>query len=149
MKIEYQQAEDLSDDIVIKVLSTEKTAKVDRLLQYLTHFDQAASTIPVKAADQLIIIKPADLIMVEVNQNELTFHTTQRLVKAGGHLKDVQSRLTAANFIQVSRYAIINMDYLQSMENGFSGTMLAKLQGGVKTSVSRKFVPLIKDYLGL
>ena len=149
MKIEYQQDQNLKDEIVVRVLSGERNTKVDRLLQYLGAFNQTSSTIPVKTADRFVIVKPADLVMVEVNQNELTWYPTSHVLKTNGHLKDIQSRLTAANFIQVSHFAIINMDFLQSMENGFSGTMVSKLLGGVKTSVSRKFVPLIKDYLGL
>lgn len=69
MKIEYQQDQNLKDEIVVRVLSGEKNTKVDRLLQYLGAFNQTSSTIPVKTADQFVIVKLADLVMVEVNQN--------------------------------------------------------------------------------
>lgn len=151
MKITYQQNDELpGDEIQVNIASRTRTTRVDQLMNYLARFAKSKEqTIPVKAADQFLIIKTADLIMVEVNRRELTFYTVNRVATTTGSLKDVQERLNDPKFIQVSRYAIINMDYLQSVENGFSGTMVAKLDHQVKTSISRKFVPMIKEYLGL
>ncbi len=119
-------------------------------MDYLAEFRQGpVPTIPIKTADQFLIIKTVDLLMVEVNQRELTFYTKGRAIKTTGRLKEIQEHLTDPKFIQVSRYAIINMDYLQSVENGFSGTMIARLGPNIKTSISRRYVPVIKEYLGL
>nr|WP_259407322.1 LytTR family DNA-binding domain-containing protein [Limosilactobacillus rudii] len=96
-----------------------------------------------------MIIKSTELIMVEVNQNELSFFTETQLIKSVGKLKDIRLRLNLPNFIQISRFAIINMNYLQSIESGFSGTLVARLKGNVKTTVSRRYVPIIKQYLNL
>lgn len=151
VKVTYQQSNKVPDDeIEVRVTSNSKTPRVNQLLDYLTRFNQGqTATIPIKADDQFVIIKTADLLMVEVNQRELTFHTKDQVITTTGRLKDVQVRLTATQFVQVSRYAIVNMDYLQSVENSFSGTMIAKLAPGVKTTISRKYVPVIKEYLGL
>lgn len=151
MKIDYQQEPNIAPgEIEIQVRSREKTHQVNRLLHYLTNFatDQPAN-IPIKSDDKIVVIKPTDLLMVEVTGNELTVYTTKQLLHAAGHLKDIQARLVAPQFIQVSRHAVINMEYLQTVENSFSGTMVARLENGVKTVISRKFVPVIKDYLGL
>ncbi|MBB1095603.1 LytTR family transcriptional regulator [Limosilactobacillus agrestis] len=151
MKITYQQNDELpEDDIRVNIVSKSRTIQVERLLNYLTKFTKSTETnIPVKTDDQFLIIKPADLLMVEVNQRELTFYTVNRVITTTGKLKDIQDRLNDPKFIQVSRHAIINIDYLQSVENGFSGTMVAKLSYHVKTSISRKYVPVIKENLGL
>ena len=43
-------------------------------MDYLAEFRQGpVPTIPIKTADQFLIIKTVDLLMVEVNQRELTF----------------------------------------------------------------------------
>lgn len=150
MKVKFQKADLGPDEITVVVESATKTARVDRLLSYLKSFEgQSTTNIPVKTPDRFMIIKTADLVMVEVNQNELSFYTSDQVVKSVGKLKDVRTRLSAPNFIQVSRFAIINMDYLQAIENGFSGTLVAKLELGVRTTVSRRYVSVIKQYLGL
>ena len=150
MKVRFQQADLELEELTVIVESSAKTARVDRLLNYLKAFESnPAEKLPIKTPDRFMIIKTADLVMVEVNQNELSFYTTAQVIKSVGKLKDVHTRLTAPNFIQVSRFAIINMDYLQAIENGFSGTLVARLETGVRTTVSRRYVPVIKQYLGL
>lgn len=151
MKIDYQQTPAMAPgEIEIQVRSREKTYQVNRLLHYLENFTGDHPTnIPIKGDDKIIVIKLTELLMVEVTGNELTIYTTNQLLHTAGHLKDIQARLVAPQFIQVSRHAVINMEYLQTVENSFSGTMVAHLANGVKTVISRKFVPVIKDYLGL
>ncbi|MGM9892645.1 LytTR family DNA-binding domain-containing protein [Limosilactobacillus sp.] len=151
MKVTYQQNNKLpADEIRISITSRSRTPQVEHLINYLTNFAQSKeTTIPIKSDDQVLIVKTANLLMVEVNQHELTFYTIDRTITTTGKLKDIQERLNDPKFIQVSRHAIINMDYLQSIENGFSGTMIAKLSHNIKTSISRRFVPIIKEYLGL
>lgn len=151
MKVTYQQNNKLpADEIRITIASRSRTPQVEHLINYLTNFAQSKETnIPIKSDDQVLIVKTANLLMVEVTQHELTFYTIDRTITTTGKLKDILERLNDPKFIQVSRHAIINMDYLQSIENGFSGTMIAKLSHNVKTSISRRFVPIIKEYLGL
>lgn len=150
MKVRFQKADLEPGELTVVVESSAKTARVDHLLNYLKAFESnSAEKLPIKMPDRFMIINTADLVMVEVNQNELSFYTTAQVIKSVGKLKDVHTRLTAPNFIQVSRFAIINMDYLQAIENGFSGTLVARLETGVRTTVSRRYVPVIKQYLGL
>ena len=75
MKITYQQSNRVKDDdIEVRVLSKSRTTRVNRLMDYLAEFRQGpVPTIPIKTADQFLIIKTVDLLMVEVNQRELTF----------------------------------------------------------------------------
>ena len=40
-------------------------------------------------------------------------------------------------------------DHLESLSDSFSGNMMAKMTGGVKSSVSRKYVKSLMDYLGV
>ena len=43
----------------------------------------------------------------------------------------------------------VTNSYLDSIEPGFSGTMLLKLKNGSKDYVSRTYLPAFKKYLGL
>ena len=53
------------------------------------------------------------------------------------------------SFLQISRHAVMNIDHLESLSDSFSGNMMAKMTGGVKSSVSRKYVKSLMDYLGV
>ena len=52
-------------------------------------------------------------------------------------------------FMQISKSTLVNLSYLDSIEPGFSGTMLLKLKNGNKDYVSRTYLPAFKKYLGL
>ena len=49
----------------------------------------------------------------------------------------------------MSKHSIINLDYLQSIESGFAGNMVAILKNGVKADVSRRYLPELEKELGL
>ncbi|PNM84486.1 hypothetical protein AL506_008265 [Streptococcus sp. FDAARGOS_146] len=53
------------------------------------------------------------------------------------------------NFIQISKHAVINIDHLLSLSDSFSGSMTARLTNNIKSSVSRIYIRLLMDYLGL
>lgn len=53
------------------------------------------------------------------------------------------------DFVQVSKYGIINLNYLESLEVGFTGNMVAKLAFKQKTDVSRRYLPELEKKLGL
>lgn len=51
--------------------------------------------------------------------------------------------------MQVSRHSVINLNYLESLESGFAGNMVAILAEGLKTEVSRRYLPDLERELGL
>ena len=51
--------------------------------------------------------------------------------------------------MQISKTTLVNLSYMDSIEPGFSGTLLLKLKNGSKDYVSRKYLPEFKKYLGL
>lgn len=88
------------------------------------------------------------LIKIEVQATSLTYYTTAEVVKTTGRLYQVLEVLND-NFVQVSRHPIINLNYLESIENGFAGHMIVRLANNLKTDVSRKSLPELERELGL
>jgi len=88
------------------------------------------------------------LIKIEVQATSLTYYTTAEVVKTTGRLYQVLEVLND-NFVQVSRHSIINLNYLESIENGFAGNMIVMLANNLKTDVTRKYLPELEKELGL
>jgi DNA-binding LytR/AlgR family response regulator len=59
------------------------------------------------------------------------------------------SEQLGSKFMQISKTTLVNLSYMDSIEPGFSGTLLLKLRNGSKDYVSRKYLPEFKKYLGL
>ena len=149
MKVEFKKDESLHDEIKVEVKSAEQDSTINKLLAYISKFDkQERSLLPIKTSDRIVTIKMNTLIKIEVQATSLTYYTTAEVVKTTGRLYQVLEVLND-NFVQVSRHAIINLNYLESIENGFAGNMIVRLANNLKTDVSRKYLPELEKELGL
>ena len=149
MKVEFKKDESLHDEIKVEVKSAEQDSTINKLLAYISKFDkQERSLLPIKTSDRIVTIKMNTLIKIEVQATSLTYYTTAEVVKTTGRLYQVLEVLND-NFVQVSRHSIINLNYLESIENGFAGNMIVRLANNLKTDVSRKYLPELEKELGL
>ena len=105
--------------------------------------------IPIRTDDKLVMVKIEEIIMADIDKNVLTIYTVDGFYRTKETLINFQNRINRRNFLQISRHAIINIDHLESLSDSFSGNMMAKLTRGIKSSVSRKYVKSLMDYLGL
>lgn len=149
MKVEFKKDESLHDEIKVEVKSAEQDSTINKLLAYISKFDkQERSLLPIKTSDRIVTIKMNTLIKIEVQATSLTYYTTAEVVKTTGRLYQVLEVLNN-NFVQVSRHSIINLNYLESIENGFAGNMIVMLANNLKTDVTRKYLPELEKELGL
>lgn len=70
-----------------------------------------------------------------------TFYSRKRLYELAEQLGE--------QFMQISKTTLVNLSYLDSVEAGFSGTLLLKLRNNCKDYVSRRYLSDFKKYLGL
>ena len=105
--------------------------------------------IPINTDDHLVMVKIDDIILAEIEKNVLTIYTVNNTYTMRETLTNFQHRINRRSFLQISRHAVMNIDHLESLSDSFSGNMMAKMTGGVKSSVSRKYVKSLMDYLGV
>ncbi|MHA3226141.1 LytTR family DNA-binding domain-containing protein [Globicatella sulfidifaciens] len=151
MKIEFKANDQISASYPLVTIQAESlTDEAKAISDYLDRFGQLqVSTIPIKSDDQILMIKIDQIIMADIQQNTLMIYSVDRVYQTTETLKRFEQRLNRAHFIQVSKHAILNLDHLHSLSNSFSGNMMAKLTNGYKTSVSRKYVKVLMECLGL
>lgn len=150
MKIDFQQDPSISkDEIQVEIRAQKENVVVNKLIKYLNKFgEKSRNLIPVKTSDRIVTIKYNDLIKVEVQATNLTYYTASEIVKTTGRLYQVLEKLDD-NFVQVSRHSIINLNYLESIEGGFAGNMVAILSDDLKSDISRRYLPQLEKELGL
>lgn len=137
------------DEIQVEIRARQRDQSVAKLINYLNGFDKKKrDLLPVKTSDRIVTIKYDELVKIEVQATSLTFFTTDEVVKTTGRLYRVLDRLNS-DFIQVSRHAAININYLESVEEGFAGSMVAILTNNLKADVSRRYLPSLERELGL
>ena len=64
-------------------------------------------------------------------------------------LYELEDRLRPFSFVRISNSEIINLKQVRSFDLSFAGTICVTLNDGSKAYVSRRYVPKIKEVLGL
>lgn len=150
MNISFQTDDSLDPtDLEVVVRAAQFTPEVAALLAKLNQLGQRSQTLPVNLDEQTVLIPEADIVAVEVFRNNITIHTLNRDYTTRGTLKKLLTRLDATTFRQINRSIVINLNHLELLEVAFSGNLLAKMQTGLKLTVSRGYVADLKRYLGM
>lgn len=151
MEIHFHKNEQLNDgEINATISANHQSAEVDSIIGYLKNYHANPPTlIPIKSADHVLLVKPQDIILIDISGTELLIYTTEQVIPAKDRLYAFSDRLKNPNFIQISKHAVINLDHLLSLEDSFTGGMTAILTGNVKTDISRKYLNELEHRLGL
>ncbi len=98
--------------------------------------------------EDLIVLQPKDIYMIRVENGDTVIYGETQKYRSRKRLYELGQQL-GKQFMQISKSTLINPAYMDSIEPGFSGTLLLKLKNGCKNYVSRTYLPEFKKYLGL
>jgi DNA-binding LytR/AlgR family response regulator len=98
---------------------------------------------------QALLLRPQDVIRIYAENKQVYLQAIGGVYRLRMRLYEVEAAAFCPQFIRISQSEIVNFDYVQSLDISFSGTMAARLKNGDTVFVSRRYVPAIKQYLGL
>ena len=122
------------------------TDEIQRLLEVFGNSESPITAL--LNEEDLIILQPKDIYMVRVENGDTIIYGEQKKYRSRKRLYELGQQL-GKQFMQISKSTLINLSYMDSIEPGFSGTLLLKLRNGCKEYVSRTYLPAFKKYLGL
>ena len=121
------------------------TEEVKRAMDF---FSSPDGSIIGQKGEKLLVLKPAEIYMVRVEEGESVLYTAKEKLYSRKRLYELAAQL-GSGFMQISKSCLVNLKYLDSVESSFGGAMLLKLKNGMADYVSRKYLPDFKKYLGL
>jgi len=98
--------------------------------------------------DKIVILNPDEIYMVRVENEQVVLYGEKRQFLSNKRLYQVADQL-GKDFIQISRFTIINLKCIDSVRPCFNGLMQIFLKNGATDYISRKYLPNFKEYLGL
>ena len=129
------------------VVYTDKVT--DEIQHMIDLFSSSESPITALQNEQdIIILQPNEIYMVRVEDGDTIIYGEKQNYRSRKRLYELGQQL-GKQFMQISKSTLINLSYMDSIEAGFSGTLLLKMKNGCKDYVSRKYLPEFKKYLGL
>jgi two-component system LytT family response regulator len=134
------------------------SAAIDRIFQMKPeveahdHAEQKLteeSQIFLKDGDKCWFVTLKDVRMFESEGNyvRVFFNNYKPLILKS--LNNLEKKLDEATFFRANRKFIINLKWIESIENWFSGGLLVKLKGGETVEVSRRQAARFKDMMSL
>ena len=121
------------------------TPEIQRALDILQ-----AKDAPVLAdrGGRTFLLSGQDIYMVRVVDRETRLYTEREEYSTRKRLYELLDQL-GGGFMQISKSCIVNLSYAESVEAGLGGSLLLKMKNGLSDYVSRKYLPGLKDYLGI
>ena len=145
MKVRVDISPDYKEPYAV-VYTDKLTDEIQRMIEIF-----GMSETPITALqneEDIIVLQPAEIYMVRVEGGDTVIYGEKQRYRSRRRLYELYGQL-GKRFMQISKTTLINLSYMDSIEPGFSGTMLLKLKNGCKDYVSRKYLPDFKKYLGL
>lgn len=129
------------------VIHTDKvTEEIQRMIDIFS-----VSEAPITALqneEDIVVLQSKEIYMVRVEDGDTVIYGEKNKYRSRKRLYELGAQL-GSQFMQISKTTLVNLSYMDSIEPGFSGTLLLKLRNGCKDYVSRTYLPAFKKYLGL
>ena len=129
------------------VIHTDKvTDEIQRMIDIFSNSETPVTAL--QNEEDIVVLQPKDIYMVRVENGDTVIYGAKQKYRSRKRLYELADQL-GKQFMQISKTTLINLSYMDSIEPGFSGTLLLNLKNGDKDYVSRKYLPEFKKYLGL
>jgi two-component system LytT family response regulator len=128
----------LNKDITEKAESKEQT-------QALNDNDQ----VFVKDGDKCWFVKLNDIRLFESEGNYVRVYFDKNRPLILRSLNNLDERLNNKTFFRASRKHIVNLKWVESIENWFNGGLMVKLKGGEQVEISRRQASKLKEMMSL
>ena len=115
-------------------------ALTDTSRAFLTHF-------PVREGDRFLLLRLDEIRWIESRANYVRVHCAQGAYRQRETLRRLEMLLDPDRFMRVSRYAIVNLDQVRSIERTANGNLRLRFDGGQSLCTTRAYRSSLKRLL--
>jgi DNA-binding LytR/AlgR family response regulator len=94
-------------------------------------------------------IEPKDILYFESVDKRTFIYTKVQVFETHLRLYELENRLEGHDFFRASKSTIINFPKITKLSPKFNGKLDVLLENGEKLTVSRQYVPVLKEILDL
>ena len=130
------------------ILTGEMTAAISDLARRLTTGE--LRFLPGYRDGEVLLLDPNQVRRIWAEEQTVLARTESATVTLKMRLYELEERLDPADFVRISHSEIVNLRQVTALDLSLAGTIKMTLAGGaVICWVSRRYVPKIKEGLGL
>lgn len=133
------------DEIIIKCRQTDK--ELIRLLREYAN-GSGSGRINCRRDGKIFLISPEEIFYFESVDDKVFAYCEKDVYEVRQKLYELLE-LLPSDFIRSSKSTILSIDRIKSLAPAFGGRFEALLSNGEKVIISRQYVPVLKEKLGL
>lgn len=95
------------------------------------------------------LIEPQDIFYFESVDKKTFIYTESQVLETHLRLYELEEKLGKQDFFRASKSTIINISKIKKLSPRFNGRLDVLLENDEKLVVSRQYVPVLKEILGL
>ena len=145
MKVDIKISSETKEPFAV-IYTDSVTAEIQKAVAVL---QQQESIITASdESGKTIVLRPEDIFMVRTEEMKLAVYCKDKKFSSKKRLYEFGA-LLGNDFMQISKWAFVNLRQIDSVEPSFNGMMNLKLKNGLSEYISRKYLPGFKKYLGI
>lgn len=143
-------------EIVIDEAYSETTVKIFAK-QYSNDLDELKANLLQRGTDKLVVFDETSVRLLDSNDilrfytenGKVYLDTLQGTYVTRLKMYELEAKLDAKKFRQISRSEIVNLDYVLRLDLSFSGTIALEMKDKKNSYVARRYLKEFKEALGL
>lgn len=147
MRVDINISEEIKEPYAV-IHTGQLTPEIAELSREISQFQTNKSVIIGYKDENMVVITPEKIVLIRVENEKVYLIVENDTYRVSKRMYELL-QLLGKDFMQVSKSAAINLNYLKSVEPSFNGVMLLHMENGEREYISRKYVPELKKYLGL
>ncbi len=136
-----------AEEIIIKC--HEVNDEVLSIVDKLKNNDKKANAITGIKGDDIYSIKLKDIYYIEATENKTFIYLKDDCYESKLKLYEIENELKDLSFFRCSKSMILHYSKIECVTPAFNGRFEAKLKNGEKVIISRQYVPVLKEILGI
>ncbi|MBR4083151.1 MAG: LytTR family transcriptional regulator DNA-binding domain-containing protein [Lachnospiraceae bacterium] len=145
MKITIEDRPDgAEDEIIIRCKQVD-----EHLLKLVYALKAGQEKLTVTRGTEILQVMPKEVYYFEAVDNKVFLYLEKDVYETKQKLYELEERFRGTDFVRVSKSAILNLSKVKSLSPAFNGRFEATMKNGEKLIVSRAYVSILKEKLGL
>ena len=147
-KVSIEQVDlDKKEEIIIKC--HEINDEVLALVNKLKEKDSKVNSIAGMKGEDIYSIRLKDVYYFEATENKTFIYCKDEFYETKLKLYEIEEEVKNLHFFRCSKSVILHYSKIDFVTPAFNGRFEAKLFNGEKVIISRQYVPVLKDILGI
>ena len=121
----------------------------EAVMQLVNGLKLKKEKLTVRQGEKILQIEPGDIYYFEAVDNKVFLYLEKNVYETKLRLYELERRFAGTDFFRVSKSVILNLAKVKNFTPEFSGRFEALMKNGERVGISRQYVPLLKNKLGI